>query len=50
MKYLCLIYDSEETLEAMPRSEGDAFMGEYFAFTEGIKRSGTSSLVKRFSR
>ena len=40
MKYLCLIYDSEKTLEAMPKSEGDAFMGEYFAFTEGIKGSG----------
>ena len=40
MKYLCLIYDSEKVLEAMPKSEGDAFMGEYFAFTEGIKQSG----------
>ena len=24
----------------MPKSEGDAFMGEYFGFTEGIKKSG----------
>jgi hypothetical protein len=24
----------------MPKSEGDALMGEYFAFTEGIKQSG----------
>ena len=40
MKYLCLIYDEEKKLNAMPKSEGDAFMGEYFGFTEGIKKSG----------
>ena len=40
MKYLCLIYDEEKKLDAMPKSEGDAFMGEYFGFTEGIKKSG----------
>ena len=40
MKYLCLIYDEEKKLEAMPKSEGEAFMGEYFGFTEGIKKSG----------
>ena len=40
MKYLCLIYDEEKKLEQMPKSEGEAFMGEYFGFTEGIKKSG----------
>jgi hypothetical protein len=40
MKYLCLIYDEEKKLHAMPKSEADAFMGEYFGFTEGIKKSG----------
>ena len=40
MRYLCLIYDEEQKLAAMPRSESDAFMGEYFAFTEGIRKSG----------
>jgi hypothetical protein len=40
MKYLCLIYDSEKQLAGMPKSESDAFMGEYFAFTEGIRQSG----------
>ena len=40
MKYLCLIYDDEKTTGTMSKSEGDAFMGEYFAFTEGIKKSG----------
>jgi len=40
MRYLCLIYDEEKKLGAMPQSESDAFMGEYFAFTEGIRNSG----------
>ena len=40
MKYLCLIYDEEKKLESMPKSESDAFMGEYFAFTDGIRKSG----------
>ena len=40
MKYLCLIYDEEKKLNAMSKAEGDAFMGEYFGFTEGIKKSG----------
>ena len=40
MKYLCLIYDEEAVLDAMPKEQSDAFMGEYFAFTEGIRESG----------
>jgi hypothetical protein len=40
MKYLCLIYDDEKKFATMSKEEGDAFMGEYFAFTEGIKQSG----------
>ena len=40
MKYLCLIYDEEKKIHAMPKGESDAFMGEYFAFTEGIRKSG----------
>ena len=40
MKYLCLIYDDEKKISALPKSEMDAFMGEYFAFTEGIRKSG----------
>lgn len=40
MKYLCLIYDEESKLAAMPKDESDAFMGEYFAFTDDIRRSG----------
>nr|ANY58071.1 Dehydrogenase [uncultured bacterium] len=40
MKYLCLIYDDEKVWEAMPQSESEAFMGEYFGFTDGIRASG----------
>jgi hypothetical protein len=40
MKYLCLIYDEESKLSSMPKGESDAFMGEYFAFTNAIKESG----------
>ena len=40
MKYLCLIYDNEQSLEGMPKGEWDAFMREYFVFTDDIRRSG----------
>ena len=40
MKYLCLIYDEEKKLGAMPKSDGDKMMSEYGAFTEGIRKSG----------
>ena len=40
MKYLCLIYDDEKVVNAMPKDEMDAFMGEYFAFTQSIRESG----------
>jgi hypothetical protein len=40
VKYLCLIYDEEKKMHTMPKTEADAFMGEYFAFTDGIKKSG----------
>ena len=40
MKYLCLIYDDEKVLGKMPKPEMDAFMGEYFGFTESAKKSG----------
>ena len=40
MKYLCLIYDEEKRLQAMTKSEMDALMHEYFAFTKAIQTSG----------
>jgi hypothetical protein len=40
MRYVCLIYDDEKKWETMSKAEADAYMGEYFAFTNGIKASG----------
>jgi len=40
MRYLCLIYDEEAKMATMSKSDADAFMGEYFAFTEDVKKSG----------
>ena len=40
MKYLCLIYDDEKIFTRMSKEEMGALMGEYNAFTDGIKKSG----------
>jgi hypothetical protein len=40
MKYLCLIYDDETKWATLSQADAEAMMGEYFAFTEGIRRSG----------
>ena len=40
MRYLCLIYDDESKMGTMPKEQMEAMMGEYFAFTDGIKKSG----------
>ena len=40
MRYVCLIYDDERKMETMSKADGDAMMGAYFAFTDGIRKSG----------
>ena len=40
MRYLCLIYEDETNWQKMPKDQADAVMGEYFSFTDEIKRSG----------
>jgi hypothetical protein len=40
MKYLCLIYDDEKKIDGMSKAESDKFMGEYFAFSDDIRKSG----------
>jgi hypothetical protein len=40
MKYLCLIYDDEKKIESMSQAESDKFMGEYFAFSDEIRKGG----------
>ena len=40
MQYMLLIYDNEKMWPSMPEKERNALMGEYFAFTEEVKKSG----------
>jgi hypothetical protein len=40
MKYLCLIYHDETKVGSMPQDTADAFMQEYFSFTDAIRQSG----------
>jgi hypothetical protein len=40
MRYLCLIYDDEKGMAAMAKADMDAMMGDYFTFTDDIKKSG----------
>lgn len=40
MRYLCLIYDDEKVMAGMSKSDMDAFMGDYFTFTDDIRKSG----------
>ena len=44
MQYMLLIYDNEKMWPSMNEKERNALMGEYFAFTEEVKKSG--KLVK----
>lgn len=40
MRYLCLIYEEQGKFAAMSKSEQDAGLAEYSAFTDAIKKSG----------
>ena len=40
MKYLCMIFDDEKKWGTMSKDESTAFMGEYGAFSKGIRESG----------
>ena len=40
MKYLCLCYDEEEKLKAMPRGEWDAVVREVNAYNEELRKTG----------
>jgi hypothetical protein len=39
MKDLCLIYENEQNWATLSKDEGDAIMGEYFAFTDTFTKS-----------
>lgn len=40
MKYLCLAYEDEDTLNALSRSEWDALREETLAYVEALRKSG----------
>jgi len=40
MQYMLLIYDNEKMWPSMNEKERNALMGEYFAYTEELKKSG----------
>ena len=40
MRYLCLIYENEKAWETLPPAESEAIMGEYFQFTDEIRKNG----------
>jgi hypothetical protein len=40
MQYMLLIYDAEETWTSMSEDERNSVMGEYYAYTEELKKSG----------
>ncbi len=40
MKYLCLIFNEEKRLDAMPRTEWDALVAEHLAYDETLRKSG----------
>jgi len=40
MQYLCLCYDEEKKLQAMPKSEWDAIVREVYATNEELRQKG----------
>ena len=40
MRYLCLIYDEEKKTSAMPETEQQQLMSDYYAFTEDVRKKG----------
>jgi hypothetical protein len=40
MKYMCLVYYDEKTLEALSKSEYDALVEEVLAYREVLRKSG----------
>ena len=40
MRYLCLIYQDEVAWQKLSKPEADKIYGEYYEFTDSIKKSG----------
>jgi hypothetical protein len=46
MKYLCLVYSEERTLDAMPRSDYDALVREHLALDDELRASGHFTIAR----
>jgi hypothetical protein len=46
MKYLCLVYNDEKTLDDMPEREFETFSDEHVAVDEELKKSGHSIVAE----
>jgi hypothetical protein len=40
VQYMLLIYDAESAIQSMSEEERDAFMGQYFAYTQELENAG----------
>ena len=40
MKYLCLVYHDEQTIQALPKGEYEAIVGETLAYREELRQEG----------
>jgi hypothetical protein len=40
MKYLCLVYHEETTIDALPKGEYDAIMNDVLAYREELRQGG----------
>jgi hypothetical protein len=50
MKYLCLVYQKESELDAMPRSELDALIAEHLAYDDSLRDSGHFIVAEALER
>jgi hypothetical protein len=46
LKYLCLVYPEEKMVDAMSKSEFDAFVGEHRAYDAVLRESGHGILAE----
>jgi hypothetical protein len=50
MKYLCLVYQKEAELDAMPRPELDALVAEHLAYDDALRESGHFIVAEALQR
>ena len=50
MQYILLIYDNENAFDAAPKDKAEKVMGEFFAYTQAIKKAGVLVSSNRLQR